>query len=158
MLELFLKVVFYVCAGLALTGVIFWYVTSLYGAVTGRSALVILPFAVADDGDGKGQARGQTLANLLHTRLQEIEHDLAASQNTLLEGSAVEAPPAGSEKSLQGKNEAITSIAPPLFATQGVSLHTRLLQSTEIKDRRWWCRGGRSASMGSEVVDYSAHA
>src|SRR5689334_17103770 len=105
-MELFLKVIFYVCAGVALAGVTVWYATSLYEAVTGRSALVILPFTIADDGDGKGQARGEALAKLLHARLQEIEHDLAASQNTLLEGSAVQAQLMASEKSPPGKNEA----------------------------------------------------
>jgi hypothetical protein len=132
-MELFLKAVFYICAGLALAGAILWYVTSLYETVTGHSALVILPFTIADDSDGKGQGRSDGLAKLLHARLQEIEHDLAVSQKTLIEGSSIQAAQAGSEKPLPGKNEAITSIAPPFFATQGVSLKTRLLQPTEIK-------------------------
>jgi hypothetical protein len=132
-IELFLKVVFYVCVGLALAGAILWYVTSAYEALTGRAALVILPFTVADNGDDKSHGRSEVLSKMLHAQLQQIEHDLAASQKMLVEGARADAPAPATEHPQPGETKAVTSITPPLFVTQGVSLQTRLLEPTEIK-------------------------
>jgi hypothetical protein len=132
-IEFFLRVTFYLCAGLGLTIAVVWYVTSLYESLTGRSDLVILPFTIAGSSDEKAGGSSEALARMLHARLEQIERDLTDSQKTLLSGIGKVSPPPGASTP-QGTKEVVTSIAPPLlFATQGVSLQTRLLEPTQVK-------------------------
>jgi hypothetical protein len=131
MIESFIKIILYVFAGLVLTTVLMWYVSSAYEALTGSSDLVIVPFTIADNADGKTGGRSEALARMLHVRLQQIEHDLSSSQRALMEAS-------GPEKSIGPAREnlpeqVVTSVAPQLFATQGVSLKTQLLEPTQVK-------------------------
>jgi hypothetical protein len=132
-MELFAKLVFYVCGGVVLAGAVIWYVSSAYEEITGHSALVIAPFTIADNADEKNKGRSEALAKMLHAHLQQIEHDLNVSQQNLVTGSRPDVPTASAGERAQVATEKLTSIVPPLFATQGVSLQTRLLEPTQIK-------------------------
>src|SRR5262245_10309316 len=133
MIEFFLKIIFFICAGLVLTMATVWYVTSVYEAVTGRSELVIVPFTIAGVADDKS-GRSEALAKMLHARLGQIEHDLTISQKLLVGGVTAATAPTDAGAATQAPKEAVTSIAPPLlFVTQGVTLQTRLLEPAQLK-------------------------
>jgi hypothetical protein len=132
MIEIFVKVLLYVAAGLVLASVMIWYLTSAYEAITGRSNIVIAPFSIADSADEKSRGRSEALAKMLHARLQNIEHDLSVSQKALLNDAQSGALGPGNSEPAESK-AAVTSIVPQLFATQGVSLQTRLFEPADIK-------------------------
>jgi len=131
-LDSFVKVVFYLCAGLALFGALVWYIGSAYEALTGRGAVVIPPLTVAGPHNAETDGRGEALARMLQTRLQQIEHDLVASQDLLVRGRDA-VTPSGVPGPQSSQGGTLTAIAPTLIATQGVALQTRLLEPTKIK-------------------------
>ena len=131
MLDLFIKIVFYVGAGLVLFGSVAWYLNAAYVELSGKGELVIAPFRIAESGDAKDGSRGEALARMLRASLEKIEGDLAVSQQTLVDSTAsgARADPAPSVPAA----ESITSIAPPLFVAQRAGLQTRLLEPAQVK-------------------------
>jgi hypothetical protein len=133
LIDSFIKLVFYLCAGLALVGALVWYVGSAYEALTGRGAVVIAPLTVAGPHNSETDSRGAAMARMLQSRLQQIEHDIVVSQELLLRGQDVSARAAAVASPPPSQSGRLTAIAPTLIATQGVALQTRLLEPTKIK-------------------------
>ena len=131
MLDLFIKIVFYVGAGLVLLGSVAWYLNAAYVELSGKGELVIAPFRIAESGDAKDGSRGEALARMLRASLEKIEHDLAVSQQTLVDSAAAGA--SASPAPAAPAAESITSIAPPLFVAQRAGLQTRLLEPAQVK-------------------------
>jgi hypothetical protein len=130
MLEILLRIAFYLAAGFVLVVASTWYVRSLYRAVTGTGEIVIVPFAVVSADEDKAKASGLALARMLQAHLQEIENDLATSQRELMEEK--EAPPRASSATKHTQEQARTAVLPRLFVEQGASLQTKLLEPARI--------------------------
>ncbi len=129
-----IQMAFYLSAGLALLGILVWYVGSVRDALTGGGDVVIVPFTIAGSQDAKDTGRGAALAKMLQARLQEFEHDLAISQERLMQRASVPVRGGGvSAPSESAPRATITSVVPILFAAQGAGLQTRLLEPAQIK-------------------------
>src|SRR2546423_8906897 len=130
MLDVLLKIAFYLAAGFILAVASVWYVRSLYAAITGTGEIVIVPFAVVGPEEDKDKTRGTALARMLQAHLQEIESNLASSQRELMEEREVvrRTSPTGDEGLDQGR----TTVIPKLFVEQGASLQTKLLEPTQV--------------------------
>ena len=57
MLDLFIKIVFYVGAGLVLFGSVAWYSNAAYVELSGKGELVIAPLRIAESGDARDGSR-----------------------------------------------------------------------------------------------------
>jgi len=126
-------VAFYLSAGLALLGAIIWYISSAYNALTGRGDLVIAPFTITDHREGKDSSHGAALAKMLQARLQELEHNLAISQEALLRKPAAQSSPAAQLANSSSESaEAHLSVVPALFVAQGAALQTTLLEPAQV--------------------------
>jgi hypothetical protein len=128
-----IQVAFYLSAGLALFGALVWYVGSAGHALFGGGDVVIVPFTIVESHEAKQAARGAALAKMLQARLQEFEHDIAVSQEEMMEERATNVPVAG--QPVASGPVATTGIAPMvpiLFAAQGAALQTRLLEPAQI--------------------------
>lgn len=131
LMDIFLRIAFYVLTGLALAGAGVWYIQSLYRTMTGRGEIVIAPIVIVGDGDQAN--RGLALAHMLHARLSEIESDIRRAQNELMTDPA--AAPLDSHAESSGHQTAAatgTQYPMPQLLTQAVELHTRLLESANI--------------------------
>jgi hypothetical protein len=128
----FIKLIIYICAGLALFGGLLWYLQSVYETVTGRGDVVIPPLTVAGSNKAAADGRGEALARMLQTRLQQIEHDLMLSQELLMRGDIPSVPAPASTHATKAAPASLT-LVPQFFPTQGVALQTRLLEPAEMK-------------------------
>jgi Thermolysin metallopeptidase, alpha-helical domain len=131
-LDSFIKLTFYVCAGLALFGALLWYMQSVYETVTGRGDIVILPLTVAGSNNAASDGRGDALAGQLLAHLQQIETDLIRSQDRLMRGNVPSAPAPGSSVATKATPK-LALVPLVFFPPQGVALQARLFKPAEMK-------------------------
>jgi hypothetical protein len=127
-----MRIAFYVVVGLALVGANAWYIRSLYRTILGRSEIVIAPIAVANPPDKENG--GVALAQMLQSRLREIETDLRRAQKELMTPADKKRP--DSIASQPGTDSPIatpTAHGMPRLLTEPVALKARLLESTNIE-------------------------
>lgn len=135
MVDLFLRVAFYIVIGIALAGACAWYLQSVYHEVTGRGEVVIAPFEVV--GAANNKDRGLALAHMLHARLHEIERDMRVAQQELMGAHATKVPaklatmqnlePAPVETGMP-----VSRMPMPQLLTQAVELRAGLLEPADI--------------------------
>ena len=137
MIDLFLRVAFYLIGGLALAGACAWYVQSPYQTITGRGEVVIAPFEVI--GPNADKNRGVALAHMLHSRLGEIERDLRTAQSELSNlrqalplRTALTASVAKAGTGAADTGTSSTASAMPQLLTQPVELRAGLLEPADI--------------------------
>jgi hypothetical protein len=121
MLDLLVRIGFYLIVGLALLVACVWYLRALVQEVSGRAEVVIAPFEIVGAADNKGLGVG--LAHMLQARLRDIESEIADTKPAGATSTPV-VPQAGPVPS--------TAPMPQLF-TQPADLRINLLDPADVK-------------------------
>jgi len=74
MLDVLVRIAFYLIAGLVLLIALVWYGLAVFRELTGRAEVVIAPFEIVGTADNKSLGVG--LAHMLQARLRDIERDI----------------------------------------------------------------------------------
>jgi len=128
MLEVLIRIAFYLIAGLALLIAGMWYGVAVFREVTGRHEVVIAPFEVVGAADNRSLGVG--LAHLLQARLLDIERDIGETN----EGARAPAPaPASTAPSASSTASKSANTAMPQLVTRAADLRLNLLDPATVK-------------------------